>query len=1028
MNIAGGQSERMNSVVGSDDDCGGKEPMTRRVDLIVVSILLLGCSMLLLPSPVAGQAGEANIVGVVSDSSGAVIVGATVTVVSTATGLTRTTKTGTDGAYTIANTPPGPYKVTVSQAGFADQESQIVLLTGTSPNLNFMLSPAGSKQNVTVQGLSPEIETNTATLHTTVTPQQVDDLPINGRDFSTLAALVPGATTGNQAVGKNYDPTKSNVPAISINGQSGRNLYMTIDGGDNTDIFMGGQNITLSLEAVQEFEVITHDPKAEYSRGIGGVVNVVTKSGTNNFHGSAFGFFRTDTLQSIDPISESLHKPKPPFGSQQMGGTIGGPLVKDRAFFFYSYERDQNNTSRVFNSGGAFPSLDGTVTQQPFRQNLNLARLDFRLTDKHTAFLRYAQEGNTRNNEFFSDLDSPTSAANEINKFQDVTAGFTSVLSSNKVNAIRAHYQYWNDDIKNGVSSLNEPTVILPSANFGASQAGTQNPVEITDQISDDFSLIHGRHTIRFGANFVYQPHEGIQGDFRHNRYQFTTNDYDPTTNTILAGNSLHSFRSWSSPDFNIVNRRLLHSGFYAQDDIRLHRLTIAAGLRYDYVHNLFYDRGTVAENLVAQFHNVVPGGPRRAKAHDTPDEFGPRLALAYDLRGDGRTVIRAGYARIYDESAIPSGSLFADLEVPQADGAPPFNFVFVPGGFAGALGIPCSATPCQPTAIGTSSFPFSFPIGFVTSPDMRVAKSEQGNIGISHQLGGDGPLAGLVLEAQGVYNYTSRLAQGRNLNYCVNKGDAAAYQACLNSSFNPNAPNGVNFPQAGQNDPITGFPREIFLFDSTGRADYRAFILSARRNFAKRWQLLASYTLSRAQTDTNQFQFVVVDQANPHAPGEFGPSNWDETHRAVISGSVDLGKGFLFSTIFSGASARPYTAALFGGDVNGDGVPTTFGDINNGPGGSRTENVASGDRVGQRGAHRGNPTISWDMRILKGIGLRKLSETARLEGLFEVFNLTNHTNYGQNYFDAIDQPNFGKPINIITPPRTAQLGARFVF
>ncbi len=326
MNIAGGQSERMNSVVGSDDDCGGKEPMTRRVDLIVVSILLLGCSMLLLPSPVAGQAGEANIVGVVSDRSGAVIVGATVTVVSTATGLTRTTKTETDGAYTIANTPPGPYKVTVSQAGFAGQESQIVLLTGTSPNLNFTLSPAGSKQNVTVQGLSPEIETNTATLHTTVTPQQVDDLPINGRDFSTLAALVPGATTGNQAVGKNYDPTKSNVPAISINGQSGRNLYMTIDGGDNTDIFMGGQNITLSLEAVQEFEVITHDPKAEYSRGIGGVVNVVTKSGSNNFHGSAFGFFRTDTLQSIDPISESLHKPKPPFGSQQMGGTIGARI------------------------------------------------------------------------------------------------------------------------------------------------------------------------------------------------------------------------------------------------------------------------------------------------------------------------------------------------------------------------------------------------------------------------------------------------------------------------------------------------------------------------------------------------------------------------------------------------------------------------------------------------------------------------------------------------------------------------------
>src|ERR1700720_123190 len=132
---------------------GWRESMKRQLSLIIVSILL-GCGALFLPLPSAGQAGEANIVGVVSDSSGAVIVGATVTVVSTATGLTRTTKTGTDGAYTIAKTPPGPYKVTVSQAGFADQESQIVLLTGTSPNLNFMLSPAGSKQNVTVQGLS----------------------------------------------------------------------------------------------------------------------------------------------------------------------------------------------------------------------------------------------------------------------------------------------------------------------------------------------------------------------------------------------------------------------------------------------------------------------------------------------------------------------------------------------------------------------------------------------------------------------------------------------------------------------------------------------------------------------------------------------------------------------------------------------------------------------------------------------------------------------------------------------------------
>jgi hypothetical protein len=199
--------------------------MHRRVDLLVLSILLC-FAVQLFPPLAAGQAGQASVVGQVNDKSGAVVVGATVTLVSSSTGLTRTVQSGTDGAFNITNLPPGPYTVTANQAGFAQHKSDVVLLAGTSTNLNFALAPGGSQQSVTVQGLAPAIETNSATLHQTVTPQQVESLPINGRDFSTLAALVPGATTGNQAVNQNFDPTHSNSPAISINGQSGRNLYM----------------------------------------------------------------------------------------------------------------------------------------------------------------------------------------------------------------------------------------------------------------------------------------------------------------------------------------------------------------------------------------------------------------------------------------------------------------------------------------------------------------------------------------------------------------------------------------------------------------------------------------------------------------------------------------------------------------------------------------------------------------------------------------------------------------------------------
>ncbi len=973
--------------------------------------------------PVSGQVSRATILGQVKDASGAVISGAKVEVLALNTGQKRETQTGSDGTFTVADLPAGPYRVTVTQSGFGGQAKELTLLVGQAADLIFELSPAAREEVVKVQAETPLIETSSATIHKNITPEQVQTLPINGRDFSTLAALVPGVTAGNTSINANYDPVKRNVPAISINGQNGRNLFMAIDGGDNTDIFMGGQNLQLSLEAVQEFEVITHDPKAQFGRGIGGVINVVTKSGTNEFHGSGFGYFRDDSLQSNNAISEMLGAPKPPFDSRQFGGTFGGPIKKDKAFFFYSYERQQNDQSRVFNSGGAFPALDGIATAQPFRQNFHLARVDVKVADNHTLLGRYAEQDNGTLNEFFSDQDAPDSTADEFNRFHDVVIGLSSLIGNNKVNDLRFHYQWWQNRIQNTVSSNDLPTIILPAATFGASQAGTQAPREISYQISDDFSWTQGRHNIRFGGNVVIQPHIGIEGDFRHNRYRFTTNDYDAATNTVLAGNSLANYRSWSSPGFDIVNRTLTHVGFYVQDDIKLGRLTLALGLRYDFVHNLFYNRGTAAEQVVRDNVGQVPGGPSSATPTDDKNNFAPRIAAAYDVFGNGRMVVRGGYARIFDPSSILASTLFADLEVTQVNGNPPLNFVFVPGAFAGFFGLPCAAVPCQPAVFdaGPANVPFNFPIGFVNSPDMVVAVADQFNAGVAYQIQ-EGALAGLTFDVDGVYSRTRRLVQGRNLNFCIN-----ADPACLNGSFTPT---GVNFPQAGPNDPLTNIPRQIFLEDTTGRNDYTALIVSVRKAFARRWELFSSYTLSRAITDTNQFTFVVLNQLEPNGAGELGPTNWDERHRVVISGSVELPWKIRFSNIFTGASARPYTASdSLNCDVNLDGVPTVFGAIDNGPGGSRTQNVSSCDRIGGRGAFLGDPTYSWDVRVAKSFPLEGLSPQARIEGIFEVFNLTNADNFGQNFFDDLGDPaRFGTPINIITPPRTIQLGAKFRF
>ncbi len=959
---------------------------------------------------VAAQLSGGDIVGRVRDQSGGVGPGAEVVVTNTATGLRRSVVAGDDGSFRVLSVPPGEYEVSVTLAGFNPSVRQVTLLVGNTVDVNVTLKPAGSSETVTVQALPELVETDTATLHDSLTPTQVINLPINGRDFTSLATLVPGVTTGNTAVNQNYDPVKRRVPAISVNGQSGRNLNMLLDGADNTDIFMGGQNIQLSLEAVQEFEVITHDPKAQYNRGIGGIVNVVTKSGSNAYHGSVFGFFRDDSLRSNDAISRGVGNPKPPFDSQQFGGTVGGPIKKDRWFFFYSYERQQEDTSRVFNTGGAFPELDGDVTPTPFRQNLHLVRLDGQLTQDHSWFARYAEQDNRSDNIFFDDRDAPDSSAVESNKLHDFTSGLTSVFGSNRVNDFRFHFQRFENELLNRESSLLVPTLIFPAASFGASQAGTQAPFETTYQIRDDFSWNSGRHKIRFGADLILQPEIGIRGDFRHNRFVFANNDFDPVTMTIGPTNEVVNFRSWSSPTFDIQNRNLHHYGAYIQDDIRLDRVNVSLGLRYEVVDNLFYNRGTEAERVVRE--NVgqvnIPLFPRRAEPKADTNNWAPRVAVAVDLTGHGNAVFRAGYSRLFDPSALLASTLFADLEVTQRDGNPPFDFIFVPGAFLGFFGI----EPGEP--IDLTGLTDTFPQGFVNSPDLELAQSDQFTAGLTYQIR-EGRAAGLTFGFDFAYARTRKLGQGRNLNYCLDPDDCSP----------DTDPSKFSFPEAGTIG--FGFPRQVFLFDSTGRNDYKGFIVSAKKRFSDRWDLFASYTLSKSETDTNQFTFVVLDQTRPNAPDEFGPSEFDERHRFVFSGIWLLPGDVQLSSIITAASARAYTAGT-NADVNGDGVPSLFGAINNGPGGSRTFGF-DGDRTEPRGSRRGDPTVTVDVRASKIFPLRSLSDESRFEAFFEVFNLLNTTNFGNNYFSNIDDPaRLGTPINIITPPRTAQIGLRFSF
>ena len=221
------------------------------------------------------------------------------------------------------------------------------------------------------------------------------------------------------------------------------------------------------------------------------------------------------------------------------------------------------------------------------------------------------------------------------------------------------------------------------------------------------------------------------------------------------------------------------------------------------------------------------PGSPKHSKPSDDAKNFGPRIGVAWDVKGNGQAVIRAGYGRIYDPSSLLAGSLFADLEVTQANGNPPFNFVFVPGFAGGLLGVSCATRPlpanCAPTVI-PNNFPFSFPIGFVTSPDSKVAYADQVHGGFSYQFKG-GRAAGLTIDVDGIYSRVRALTQGRNANFCLNN---PADTDCQMNGFFPTAvppPNTVNFPQAGTINFLGAafFPRQVVLEDTTGRETDRA-------------------------------------------------------------------------------------------------------------------------------------------------------------------------------------------------------------
>ena len=626
--------------------------------LVFVGLTLFSCA-----TARAQLTADASLAGVVKDSSGAVVAIAKVTLESAATGATRETNTNSEGEYRYDLVAPGKYKVTISAAGFhTNVIENLTLAVGQTTTNNATLEVGQQNQTVTVESSASIVNTEKTDVSTSVTPREVEDLPLVGRDFADLAYLAPGVKMADS-----YDPTKNRYAILSVNGANGRNVNVTVNGVDNKDNTVGGPVMQIALEAVQEFNISTQRFSAENGRSEGAAINVITKAGTNAYHGSLFGYFREAALDTAEKVPDGVGgstPQNPDYSRQWFGGSIGGPIKKDKLFTFFAFERQRENQG-LAETGTSYSELvlaknAGLAAQpaasipRPFYETRYTGRMDWTINDKNSAYVSYSSQANDSLNDQSDGTGDLTNGNFTKNHLQMANLTLNSVISSSTVNQFTAGYQYWNNLI---ASNITAPLVTFPSASFGTNTNVPQQSFQRKWQFKDDISKTIGKHTLSAGVDYIWNP---VEGGF----FEFSSTleiDFAANPSTILgnAGKYPQGFATPGlvsgmavangDPYFKVATKQL---GLYFQDNWKITpRLTLNLGLRWDKDYNLIggsdvKDSRTYLE-LVA-LNNPISNPYISKIAQDDNKDFSPRVGFAYDIAGSGKHVVRGGFGLYY--------------------------------------------------------------------------------------------------------------------------------------------------------------------------------------------------------------------------------------------------------------------------------------------------------------------------------------------------------------------------------------------
>ena len=968
------------------------------------------------------QQGTSELRGRVIDAQSGMLPGVTVTVRNQDTGMFRATVSNPDGTYFVSGVVPGTYEITAELQGFKKYNRRDVRLeVGKTTTLDLPMEVGGLEEVVTVSAESPLVDVTSKEVGGSVSARELVELPSVNRNFVGFVGLLPGVIPSISTESFGSD-------SVTVNGQDPRNNNYMLDGANNNDDVIGqraGTQARTPIEAVQEFQVITNQFDAEFGRTNGAIINAVTKQGTNAVRGSAFVFAQDASMTAKDFFAEKNNNEKPDTSQLQWGGTIGGPIVADKAHFFGSLERitiDEGITVNI----PARPEFNTTSTERTRVWN-TIGRFDHQVNASNTWGVRWLREYSPQFNQLIGDV--TLAASREENDLDQTVVGtWNSVLANTSVNTLRLGWT--QEDVSFGNPCFNgngrNQAACLPTLNFDSftdqqstvAQARVNDAFQIEDTLSWFIPSFKGDHDLKVGVQYQYSQSRNDTQDNLNGVFNFGLSDapFDPANPSTYperfsirvpgAGGSLNKSRYFAA---------------FVQDKWKLNdRLTMSLGLRYDL--------------------EVIPIDEIDNPLFDDPTDypvdrnnFQPRVGIAYDV--DGLSVLRGGYGRFYDKThfELIGGIYTATVFATSFNRNFPLND-FDPGPRNGNF-------PTDPFLVNgpvmtdemRAMLAAQFPAGEVIrntgnvvwdNPDRRMPYTDQLTLGYERQLRPD-----LSVSADYVHAFSRDLFISRNLNPSLRATPVVA-QSSLSRQGSALLDQALADLRAVHGADFNNFGANVTIPVNAAKLDYDAVLLQLEKRFSNNYSARVAYTYSYSRGNTAGAgipgsNFQVLDDLNLDL--NEGPSGQDVPHNLVISGTAIVPRtgGLSVSWIARALSGRPFSLTNGTLDPDRNGIiaePLAAGTYSGtGEDAYTLENYES-----RRNGARGPGFFKLDLRV--GYNLNVMGR--RLDLFAEVFNVTDRVNFDNPSGNQANPASFLvlDGYSTSTTPRTVQLGARFAF